>query len=384
MNTKPLITILENALQQNVLVRVKILPDRQGNLKYIQIKPTLIKSKLHLSFTYRNATNDVVKNYILAEAFVQKINNIHVYKQVYVFTTQADFIAEITNNEIHIKQQKPTFIKTTDLKHNTPKKYPISEQAPYLRLLQVTGQNNQVLSNAYNKFKQINQYISLLQPLFTQTGNQPIHIADMGCGKGYLTFALYDYLQGVGYNPHITGIELRDTLVEQCNQYAVQCNYTNLTFKQGSIVNATLTNTQMLIALHACDTATDEALFTGIKNKCQHIVVAPCCHKQIRQNMHQNDAVLKYITSYGIYKERMAETITDVLRMLYLNACGYATKAVEFVSDAHTPKNVMIIASKNIEAKHNVNDLIAETKNMYGISSHALEEMLTANNLLEI
>jgi hypothetical protein len=384
MKTLQLKTVLEDALQVGTLVRIKILPMQSGNLKFITVRPLIIKNNMHLSFTYSNETNDIVKNFSPADAWFQIESMISELKQVYVFTTHADFIFSVLKDSILLKQQPPTFTTASDLKHNQKKNYTIAPEATYLKLLKVTGANNQVLSQAYHKYKQINQYINLLQPLFAiYDKTKDVQITDMGCGKGYLTFALYDFLLQTGFKPNVTGIELRKDLVVQCNRIAQECNYQGLKFIHGSIDQATITP-NMLIALHACNTATDEAIFMGIKNNCNHIIVAPCCHKQIRQAMHATDSALKYILSYGIYKERMAETITDVLRMLYLNACGYETKAVEFIADIHTPKNVMIIATKKQTSINEAAQKILNIKSMYGIEYHALELMLKKNNLLPI
>jgi len=175
-------------------------------------------------------------------------------------------------------------------------------------------------------------------------------VADMGSGKGYLTFALYDYLtNSLGMNTEITGVEYRHDLVNLCNDISEKSAFTQLKFTQSTIEDFDPKNTNILIALHACDTATDDAIAKGIEAEADLIVVAPCCHKQIRREMEKSKAQndLQFLTQHGIFMERQAEMVTDGIRALVLEYFGYSTKVFEFISDTHTPKNAMIIGMKN-------------------------------------
>jgi hypothetical protein len=200
----------------------------------------------------------------------------------------------------------------------------------------------------------------------------------MGSGKGYLTFALYDYLtHTLKKDATITGIEMREDLVNKCNQIATNSHYQNLKFEKGTIQETVLPAVDMLIALHACDTATDDAIFKGIKANAKVIICAPCCHKQIRKQMAPENE-LKSITKHGILLERQAEIVTDSIRALILEAQGYKTKVFEFIATEHTPKNVLIVGTKTnrteTEKQENL-EKIAGLKKLFNIKSHYLETL---------
>lgn len=206
----------------------------------------------------------------------------------------------------------------------------------------------------------------------------------MGSGKGYLTFALYDFLKNhLSLSPVVTGIELRPNLVEFCNKTARESNFDGLHFVAQNISEYQPARLDMLIALHACDTATDLALAAGLRNTAKIIVAAPCCHKQIRKDMDaQNE--LAPVLRHGILEERQAEIVTDGIRALLLEAEGYQTKVFEFVSTEHTAKNVMITA---VKPEHLRNDArlarrekalaqVNALKMGFGIGEHYLETLL--------
>ena len=201
----------------------------------------------------------------------------------------------------------------------------------------------------------------------------------MGAGKGYLTFALYDYLTNVLNKPsNIIGVEYRQDLVDLCNKIAQNANFNNLHFEQGTIDNYNTKNIHILIALHACDTATDDAIYKGITNNADLIVVAPCCHKQIRREIEKQKSKneLDFITKYGIFLERQAEMVTDGIRGLILEYFGYSTKIFEFITDLHTPKNIMIVGTKkknSTENKQEILQKIKDAKAYFGIVNHHLE-----------
>jgi hypothetical protein len=169
--------------------------------------------------------------------------------------------------------------------------------------------------------------------------------------------------------------------VNKCNEIAQKSNYSNLQFIQGTIKDTLLPAIDMLIALHACDTATDDAIYRGIKSKTKIIVCAPCCHKQIRKQLNPANE-LNLISQYGILKERQAEILTDTIRSQILEAFGYKTKVFEFISTEHTPKNVMIIALKTSETEVPNKEILKKIetlKQMHGIKYHYLEQLLEIN-----
>src|SRR5690606_7817029 len=253
----------------------------------------------------------------------------------------------------------------------------------YLQDLKLTDANGQVYKNAQDKWKQINHYIEILSgSLANLPKERNLRIVDMGAGKGYLTFALYDYLHSeLKHDVSVVGVEFRQDLVELCNTIAERAGFNQLHFEEGTIENYTSeTNMDVLIALHACDTATDDAIYKGIKDEASLIVVAPCCHKQVRRSLERIKAKndLDFMTQYGIFMERHAEMLTDSIRALILNYYGYDTKVIRFVSDQHTPKNVMIVAEKksiSVERQQEILAKLASLKSYYGLDYQHLERL---------
>ena len=200
-------------------------------------------------------------------------------------------------------------------------------------------------------------------------------IADFGSGKGYLTFALYDHLfNNLKMTPSVSGFELRENLTRFCNELAEKQPFSNLKFIAQDINDYQTERLDMLIALHACDTATDVAIAKGIKANAKIIVVAPCCHKQIRKQLNVHNE-MQPILKHGIMEERQAELLTDGIRALLMEAHGYKTKVFEFISTEHTPKNVMIVGIKS-KAKNEALAQVESIKKHYGIEYHALERLI--------
>ncbi|MBK9337914.1 MAG: SAM-dependent methyltransferase [Lewinellaceae bacterium] len=253
--------------------------------------------------------------------------------------------------------------------------------APWLHALGITSKQGQVLPTAQDKWKQINKYLEIIESLLRTHPLPPdAHIADMGSGKGYLTFALYDFLTNhLGLRPQVTGIELRQNLVDFCNQTARAADFAGLHFVAQDIAEYQPKRLDMLIALHACDTATDLALATGIHAQAGIVVAAPCCHKQIRRDMDTHNE-LAPILRHGILEERQAEIVTDGIRALLLEANGYKTNVFEFVSTEHTAKNVMITAigdtRSDARKKAAALEKVAALKTGFGIGEHYLERLL--------
>lgn len=366
----------------------------QGNdeqLKNIYIREVLLKSGVKLTFTFRYKTRDIIKNYSHSEGVDLILSYLqHDFKVATLFTTQYDATIQLKDKgKSSLKKGKPSVQQLPSVTHDKQKKRAItaSSDKKYLHDLNITDAAGNVYKNAQDKFKQINHYIELLRPLIDEVGGEHIkHVVDMGSGKGYLTFALYDYLHQVRKfsDVHITGVEFRSDLVELCNTIAQKSAFDLLTFEEGSIASYRSEQIDLLIALHACDTATDDAIYQGIKSNAKLIVVAPCCHKQIRRQMEMNKTAneIEILTKYGIFLERQAEMLTDGLRALILEYFGYKTKVLEFISDAHTPKNVLIVGVRTAEPsaakKEGILQQIKQTKSYFGISKHHLEDLLNS------
>ncbi len=356
-------------------------------IKNIYIKKIAIKAGLVLSFTYRNKTNDIVKNYPLTQALEQLKKELEEgFLMATLFTVENDFLLEKKANQWALKTMPPSKNGPQHFTHDKNKNHLIAPSKPYLQQLGVTDKNGQVLKSSQDKFRQINHYIEVLKnELKALPEGEELHAIDMGSGKGYLTFALYDFLtHTLNKEVKITGVEFRNDLVQLCNEIATKNGFNKLQFKQSSIVEYAAQQVDVLIALHACDTATDDAIAYGIKSNARLIVVAPCCHKQIRREIEKNSATneMEFVTQHGIFLERQAEMVTDSIRALYLNLYGYHTKVFEFITDAHTPKNIMIIAEKrsnNVE-KEKILKKITNAKLFFGINTHFLEQSLGLNS----
>lgn len=359
----------------------------ENELKNCYVKKVIIKNEDKFSFTYRYKTRDIVKNYSSSE-MIDLVSSFLHKKEFYnatFFSLENDIVLEIKNdNRNFLKKNPPSHTELPSLEHNNQKKkFIIPEGKSYLQALKITNDKGIVIHNSSDKFKQINRYIELLNPLIQNLSSMNnIDVVDMGSGKGYLTFALYDYLINVlKLNANVHGIEFRDDLVKLCNLIASQSNFKNLWFKKGTILDVTIEKIDVLIALHACDTATDDAIFKGIKSNAKLIVVAPCCHKQIRREIEKSavKTELDFMLKHGIFLERQSEMITDSLRALYLEYFDYSTKVFEFISDAHTPKNIMIVAEykpKNASQKTDILNKINSAKDFFGIKQHHLGSLL--------
>jgi SAM-dependent methyltransferase len=249
--------------------------------------------------------------------------------------------------------------------------------AQYLNSLGITTADGVIKKDKQHKYKQINRYVEIMADVIRQANlQQALHIVDMGSGKGYLTFALAEYLATALPTATITGVEMRQDMVELCNNIATQNKFGHLHFVQGTIQQTTVDAMNVLIALHACDTATDDVLKKGIAADAQIIVCAPCCHKQIRNAMQPNE-ILQTVTKHGILLERQAEIATDALRALWLESKGYKTKVFDFVDVNDTPKNVMIVATKTTRTdaeKNNYAQQFVALKQLFRIQWCAIEQ----------
>jgi len=388
-------TILQDFHQQltasiaaDTFIKVS-LGNYQGNdkeLKNVYVRRIKVKKVEMLSFTYRNKTRDIVKNLPIVDGLTRISHFIsNDFRICTFFSTGKEVIVEHDKKaNISIRERELATAVQPLLAHDKEKKRLIQPAGKsYLQELKITDGTGVVYKNAQDKYKQINQYVALLDPLIrTLPANSLKKVVDMGSGKGYLTFALYDYLVNVlKTEVQVTGVEYRQDLVDLCNRIAVSSAFGGLNFVQGTIEEYDASGTDLLIALHACDTATDDAIFKGIKSEAALIVVAPCCHKQIRRQMEKGKVSneLDFLTRYGIFMERQAEMVTDGIRAMILEYFGYKTKVFEFISDAHTPKNVLIIGvkSKHTESSRSeILEKIKKTKDYFGIGYHHLEKLL--------
>ena len=356
-------------------------------LKQVLVRRVLIKREDKLAVTFRYKTRDVVKNFDFDEGLNVISGFLHSgFKIATLFSTERDLIfEELNNGKVVLRETGASVKEVPAVGHDQEKSRLIrSDAKTYLTELKITGTDGKVFKNAQDKFRQINHYIEILSALIKELPEGSIQkVADMGSGKGYLTFALYDYLHSVlNLDSEVVGVEYRQDLVDLCNVVAEKSSFNQLNFVQGTIEDYDATGVNVLIALHACDTATDDAIYKGIKAGSELIVVAPCCHKQIRRQIEQSKVEndVSFLTRHGIFLERQAEMVTDGIRALILEYFGYKTKVFEFISDAHTPKNVLVVGVKSkapgAKRKAEILGKINASKEFFGIGYHHLERLL--------
>ncbi|KQX39875.1 hypothetical protein ASD04_04280 [Devosia sp. Root436] len=370
------------AFAANTLIGLKLggYHGAEADLKSIDVKKIVAKGTEKFSFTFHYKTRDIIKNQIQPEA----LGNLRTalrdeFRSARLATTEFDLTFERNGDKVRLKRTDVAGRVAPSTGHDRAKNRPLTAtDKPWLHALGITGKDGQVRNDAQDKFRQINKMVEIFAPLIQAIKVDKPRIVDMGAGKGYLDFALYDYLDG---KADIIGVELRDKLVADGNATAAASGFAGLSFVPGTILDYDATGADAVIALHACDTATDDAIYQGIKAGASLIAVAPCCHKQIRRQMEAGKPAteLGVLLRHGIFLERQAEMVTDTFRALLLELSGYRVKVFEFVSDAHTPKNNLVVAEKDGRAGRDrdaVLKQIAETKALFGVERHYLEGLL--------
>ncbi|MBJ6986542.1 MULTISPECIES: SAM-dependent methyltransferase [unclassified Devosia] len=351
------------------------------DLKSVEARKVVIKAGERLSLVYRYKTRDITKNLALAEAEAFLSAGLaNDYRSAKLETVAFDLSFERQKDEVRLKRRDVKGREAAPATHDRAKNRPLADTSSvWLKELGITGADGKVLSASQDKFRQINKMVEIFAPLIQQIGATEPTIMDMGAGKGYLDFALADYFKRESLKAKIVGVEMRPALVESGNALAAKSGFASLSFASGMILDFDTSGADAIIALHACDTATDDAIFKGITSGASLIAVAPCCHKQIRRSMEQGqaDERLDFLLRHGTFLEKQAEMVTDGLRALILEVHGYRTKVFEFISDAHTPKNNLIVAQKGqAMSREAALDRIASVKAMFGIEKHYLEGLM--------
>ena len=307
---------LNDSLLRQTFVKLTLSRLRHhSDVKNVYTRLVSIKKQPKIQFTFRFATRDEVKNYDFTEGvlFIKKQLG-ETFLTADLFTTENDFSLQFNkkadNAQFFTKKssQKPRFTEGVVAQHDIEKKRLLNPTQPYFHALEITDAKGNITSNGQKKFKQIDKYIEIIAALLREVDlPDDAHIADFGSGKGYLTFALFDFLKNsLKTNPIISGFELRENLVKFCNELSQKCDFYDLQFFSKDINTVDLDHLDMLIALHACDTATDVAIAKGIKAGAKIIVVAPCCHKQLRKELKVTNE-MQPILRHGILEERQAE-----------------------------------------------------------------------------
>lgn len=363
-----------------------ILSQYKGELEQLE-KMTLrviwLNEQKVLSCLYRYKTQDVTKNYPLTEALSQVTELLACCKQANLITTAEELQLKKNKKKVILTRSKTQPVvksKTAEQGHDRVKQRYVDQDSVFLQHLGITDQQGQVIPSMARKWKQINKFVEIFSNALSQikASQEGLRVVDFGSGKGYLTCALYDYMQKHGQTPWVTGVELNPKMVEFCQKVADQSQFNQLDFFQGDVRTYEPEHLDVMIALHACDVATDFAIHTGIRLNAQIIMCAPCCHKELRPQL-QAPKVLSPMLQFGIHTGQQAEMLTDTIRALLLKAYGYETKVFEFVALEHTSKNKMILAVKRKDDQEPDPDVLTQIqalKEMYGVQKHSLELLL--------
>ena len=322
-------------------------PRKADGCKKITAAVLTIGGAPHIQFTSFKDNKAFHDNIAPAEAADYIKANCTNFKQIQCFTSVHDYhILLNKKGEAHIKAKPPTQALTSPLTHNRQKKYildtPSSES--FLKALGLMDTNGQIKPSKYDKYKQINRYLEIVSDTLEALPEEHLRIVDFGCGKSYLTFALYHYLNHLLHRKaEVIGLDLKEDVIHFCNQLAEKLNFSNLKFQIGDIGKYTTEQTiDMVVSLHACNTATDSALQKAIAWRSKVILAVPCCHHEAYTQI-QNET-MDTILKYGILKERIAALVTDGLRANLLEAVGYKVSVLEFIDMEHTPKNILLRA----------------------------------------
>lgn len=363
---------VNNGLYQIVLSNAR---NREKAFK-IKIRPVMLRGELLFQETIYQGTKVFHENFrgeeIIPRAETYMFRD---FKQCEIEHTNMKAVVLVSKKgkmtfrkkEITQNGAEPAFAVTTgrpgtmktgrpeiSMTHNRTKKYILEEgkAVPFLVDLGVQGKDGQVVRAKYDKYKQINRFLEFIEDILPALpADREIRIVDFGCGKSYLTFAIYYYLHELkGLDVAITGLDLKEDVIERCNGLSGKYGYRKLRFIRGDIAEYEgLTSADMVVTLHACDTATDYALAKAVNWGAKVILSVPCCQHEVNKQISCKE--LKPVLQYGIVRERMSALITDALRADILKAEGYETDLLEFIDMEHTPKNILIRAVKNGKIK---------------------------------
>lgn len=320
----------------------------------VEVKPIDLKGQLHYQFGYHTSNKVFHENLLLNDA-EQKMNELfQQFKQGMLHSTDADFQVLISKKfKVTILKKQPTKVDA-ERSHNRKKKYLLEEgtPVPFLVELGVMNTEGKVLAKKYDKFRQINRFLEMIRDIVPHLSkDRKLNIIDFGCGKSYLTFAMYHYLKEVeGLELQVMGLDLKEDVICHCNTLAEKLQYEDLRFLVGDITQYNeWDQVDMVVTLHACDTATDAALEKAIRWGAEVILSVPCCQHELFQQI-QNET-MQPLLKHGILKERFSALATDAIRAQLLELVGYRTQLLEFIDLEHTPKNLLIRAVKGGDAE---------------------------------
>ena len=350
--------ILEKSLNIELLGATISNPKEKNGITKVKARPILKQDTLLIQCEEHKNNQVFHKNYEPAEAIEVILSYMENFKQLQMETKEFKYTVLISKKgKVTVqKKRQAGEVKKVDLSHNRNKQYILQEgiAVPFLQDLGVMTAEGKIVRTKFDKFRQINRFLEFIEDILPQLNKEKeISILDFGCGKSYLTFAMYYYLHELkGYDVRIIGLDLKTDVIKHCNELSEKYGYNKLKFLEGNIADYTgADEVDMVVTLHACDTATDFALDKAVGWNAKVILSVPCCQHELNGQI-QND-LLAPLFKYGLIKERMAALITDAMRAEYLEGCGYDVQILEFIDMEHTPKNILIRAVKSGKKKDN-------------------------------
>ncbi len=382
--------LLDECLAHSTLVKL-VLARHVGaepQLQQVVVRSIQLRGAAQLSFVHRYKTKDVTKNLLIDEGrqHIAALLGTSFRSAHLLTTTQTIELAIGRRGVCTLRRKAAAHAAPVAAGHDRTKQRFVEPDRPFLAALGVADAQGKLIPAMSRKYKQIDKFVEVFAGALagsTLAQARQLRVLDFGSGKGYLTFAIHDHLRHArGIDAHVTGVELRADMVALCTAVAARLGIEGLDFEQGDVTHHAPRPFDVMIALHACDTATDHAIHLGVQADAAIILCAPCCHKEVRPQMFSKHGSsphpMRAILQHGVHLGQEADMVTDGLRALLLVACGYATQVFEFVSLEHTSKNKMILAVKR--AKSEPADVclaqVDEVKRFYGIAEQRLERLL--------
>ncbi len=323
-----------------------------GDFIKIKVRPVMIRDSLYFQVS-RYTDKQVFHENMTAEDALETLSGwiLHDFRQAQI-RMQDEMVTVLVSKKgkATVKSKKAACIETQNLEHNRKKQYIIEEgtAVPFMIDLGVMTESGKIIRTRYDKYRQINRFLEFIEDILPELPtDRTVHIIDFGCGKSYLTFAMYYYLKVLKhYDIRITGLDLKQKVIEDCQALADRYGYDGLQFLCGDIADYNGTDeVDMVVTLHACDTATDYALYKAVKWHASVILSVPCCQHELNRKMQCETLFGAF--QYGLIKERTAALMTDAMRGQLLEMKGYKTQLLEFIDMEHTPKNILIRGVKS-------------------------------------
>ncbi len=353
-NMKNIRELLDNILNKDFVSGTISNPRTKGQIQKIKVRPILKREDLYFQLESFTKTQAFHENLRPREAAEKCTSYMEEFKQMQMMTKTENHNIRISNKgKVTIQSKKQQGgNRQVNMQHNRAKKYILEEgiAVPFLIDLGVMTEEGKIVRTKFDKYRQINRFLEFVEDILPQLDkDREVTILDFGCGKSYLTFAMYYYLHELKkYDIRIIGLDLKSEVIKHCSQLAVKYGYEKLAFLEGNIADYTgVDAVDMVVTLHACDTATDFALAKAIGWNAKVILSVPCCQHELNGQIDKENVKMAPVMRYGLLKKRMSALFTDGLRADYLEREGYETQVLEFIDMEHTPKNILIRGVKN-------------------------------------